>query len=76
MKKAEMREELKNMDIEEIVALQNLPIPLERWKNSKILLPTQYLAAVTHFFVYSQAVQNAPMTNKFVAQKFNVFQPI
>ena len=72
VKKAEMKEELKNMDIEEIVALQNLPTLLERWKKSKILLPTRYLAAAMHFFVYSQAVQNAPMTNKFVAKKFNM----
>ena len=72
VKKAEIREELKNTPIDEIVALQNLPTPLERWKDSKILLPTRYLAMATHFFVYSQAVQNAPMTNKFVAKKFNV----
>ena len=72
VKKAEMKEELKNMDIEEIVALQNLPTPLERWKKSKILLPTRYLATATRFFIYSQAVQNTPMTNKFVAKKFNV----
>ena len=72
VRKAEIREELKNTPIEEIVALQNLPTPLERWKDSKILLPTRYLAAAAHFFVYSQAVQNAPMTNKFVAKKFNV----
>ena len=72
VKKAEMREELKNMEIDDIVALQNLPTPLERWKNSKIFLPTRYLAAATHYFVYSQAVQDAPMTNKFIAQKFNV----
>ena len=72
VKKAEIKEELKNTPIDEIVALQNLPTPLERWKESKILLPTRYLAAAAHYFVYSQAVQNAPMTNKFVAKKFNV----
>ena len=71
-KKAEMREELKNMNIEDIVAIQNLPTPLDHWKNSKILLPTHYLAAATHYFIYSQAVQDVPMTNKFVAKKFNI----
>ena len=70
--KAEIRDELKGMDIKNIVAMQNSPTPLERWKDSKILLPTRYLAAATHFFVYSQAVQEAPMTNKFVAKKFDV----
>ena len=72
VRKAEIRDELKGMDIKKIVAIQNLPTPLERWKESKILLPTRYLAAATHFFVYSQAMQEAPMTNKFVAKKFNV----
>ena len=72
VRKAEIREELKAMDIKEIVAIQNLPTPLERWKDSKVLLPTRYLAAATHYFVYSQAVQEAPMTNKLVAKKFDV----
>ena len=72
VRKAEIRDELKGMDIKDIVALQNLPTPLDRWKDSKILLPTRYLAAAAHYFVFSQAVQEAPMTNKFVAKKFNV----
>ena len=72
VRKAEIREELKAMDIKEIVAIQNLPTPLERWKDSKVLLPTRYLAAATHYLVYSQAVQEAPMTNKLVAKKFDV----
>ena len=72
VRKAEIREELKAMDIKEIVAIQNLPTPLERWKESKVLLPTRYLAAATHYFIYSQAAQEAPMTNKLVAKKFDV----
>ena len=72
VRKAEIRDELKAMDIKHIVAIQNLPTPLERWKESKILLPTRYLVAATHYFVYSQAVQEALMTNKFVVKKFNV----
>ena len=40
VRKAEIRDELKSMDIKHIVAIQNLPTPLERWKESKILLPT------------------------------------
>ena len=72
MRKAEIKEELKSMDIKQIVALQNLPTPLERWKDSKVLLPTRYLAAATHYFIYSQAAQEAPMTNKLVAKKFDV----
>ena len=72
VRKAEIQEELKGMDIKEIVAVQNLPTSLERWKDSKILLPTRYLAAAVHYFIYSQAVQEAPMTNKLVAKKFFV----
>ena len=72
VRKAELKEELKQMDIKQIVALQNLPTPLERWKDSKVMLPTRYLAAATHYFIYSQAVQEAPMTNKLVAKKFDV----
>ena len=72
VRKAEIKEELKSMDIKLIVALQNLPTPLERWKDSKVLLPTRYLVAATHYFIYSQAVQEAPMTNKLVAKKFDV----
>ena len=72
VRKQEIKEELKTTDIKLIVADQNLPTPLERWKESKVLLPTRYLAAATHYFIYSQAAQEAPMTNKLVAKKFNV----
>ena len=72
VKKAELREELKNSSIEDVIAIQNLPTPLERWKKSKVLMPTRLLAAAMHYFIYSQAVQNAPMTNKGVAEKFKV----
>ena len=72
VRKQEIKEELKATDIKQIVAEQNLPTPLERWKESKVLLPTRYLAAATHYFIYSQATQEAPMTNKLVAKKFNV----
>ena len=71
-KEAETREELKNMSIDDVVMSQNLPTPLERWKKSKWLMPTRLLAAATHYFIYSQAVQEAPQTNKGVAGKFKV----
>ena len=64
VKRVEIQEELKNMDIEEVIEIQNLPTPLQRWKKSKVLMPTQLLAAATHYFIYSQAVQHTPMTNK------------
>ena len=72
VKKVEAREELKNASIETVIQIQNLPTPLERWKKSKVLMPTRLLAAATHYFIYSQAVQEVPMTNKGVAEKFKV----
>ena len=57
VKRAETREELKNMSIDDVVMSQNLPTPLERWKKSKWMMPTRLLAVATHYFIYSQAVQ-------------------
>ena len=70
--RARSRDEKKNMQIEDIIIEQNLPTPLDRWKDLKVLLPTRYLAAAVHFFVYSQADQVHPLTNKFVAEKFKL----
>ena len=67
---ARSHEEMRNMRIEDIIIEQNLPTPLERWKGSKVLLPTRYLAAAVHYLVYSQADEAHPMTNKHVAEKF------
>ena len=59
-----------NVKIEEIIIEQNLPTPLDRWKGSKVLLPTRYLAAAIHYLVYSEVDEAHPMTNKHVAEKF------
>ena len=63
-------EEMRNVKIEEIIIEQNLPTPLNRWKGSKVLLLTRYLAAAVHYLVYSQVDEAQPMTNKHVAGKF------
>ena len=47
-----------------------MPTPLNRWKDSKVLLPTRYLAAAVHYLVYSQVDEAHPMMNKHVAGKF------
>ena len=65
-------DEMRNTRIEDIIIEQNLPTPLERWKDLKVLLPTRYLAAAVHYFVYSQVDQANPMTNKFVLDKFDL----
>ena len=72
--RARSHDEKKNMRIEDIIIEQNLPTPLDRWKDSKVLLPMRYLAAAVHFFIYSQADQAYPLTNKFVAEKFKLSQ--
>ena len=61
---------MRNVKIEEIIIEQNLPTPLNRWKGSKVLLPTRYLAAAVHYLVYLQVDEAHPMTNKHVAGKF------
>ena len=66
------REEMRNVKIEEIIIEQNLPTPLDRWKGSKVLLLTRYLAAAIHYLVYSQADEVHPMTNKHVVEKFTL----
>ena len=65
-------DKMRNTHIEEIIIEQNLPTPLESWKDSKVLLLTRYLAAVVHYFIYSQADQAHPMMNKLVAEKFSL----
>ena len=70
---ARSHDEMWNTKIEDIIIKQNLPTPLARWKDSKVLLLTQYLVAAVHYFVYSQADQKNPMKNKLVSDKFNLF---
>ena len=65
-------DEKRNMRIEDIIIKQNLPTPLDRWKNSKVLLPTRYLAVAVHYFIYSQADQVHPVTSKFVVGRFRL----
>ena len=70
--RARSRKEMWNTKIEDIIIEQNLLTPLERWKESKVLLPTRYLAAAVHYFVYSQVDQKNSMTNKFVSDNFKL----
>ena len=63
---------MKNTDIEDIIAEQNLPTPVEGSAKLKPMLPMQYPAAAAYYFIYSQAVQERPMSNKPVAKKFNL----
>ena len=68
--RARSREEIRNVKIKETIIEQNLPTLLNRWKGSKVLLLTRYLAAAVHYLVYSQADEAHPMMSKHVAGKF------
>ena len=68
--RARSREEMRNLKIEEIIIEQNLPTPLERWKGSKVMLPTWYLTVAVHYFIHSQVDEANPMTNTHVSGKF------
>ena len=65
-------EQLKGMPIEEIVRDQNMPRPRPRWKESKIMLPSAYLAAAVYFFLYNTVDQSKSVSNQAVADLFMV----
>ena len=47
----ERAENLRNIPIEEIIKEQNVPVLVECWVNSSIMIPTQYLATMVYYFV-------------------------
>ena len=68
----EKAESLHNQPIEEVIASQNVPVPVLRWSESSIMLPTQYLAAMVYYFVASEADSTHMVTNKGVATMFKL----
>ena len=46
-------EQLKGLPIKEIVREQNMPCPVKRWTESKIMSPSSHLAAAVYFFLYN-----------------------
>ena len=48
-------EQLKNTPIEEIIKEQNVPVPVDRWVESSIMLPMQYLSVMVYYFIYVEA---------------------
>ena len=64
----EKAESLCNQPIEEVIESQNMPVPVLRWSDSSIMLPTQYLAAMVYYFVAAEA----EVTNKGVATMFKL----
>ena len=70
--RVEKAENLRNTPIEVIIREQNVPVPVERWVKSSIMIPTQYLAAMVYYFVYAEANPHIMVMNKGVAEKFQL----
>ena len=65
-------ENMRNTPIEEIIREQNVPVPVDRWVDSSIMIPTQYLSAMVFYFVYAEANPKLSVTNKGVAKLFKL----
>ena len=68
----EKAESLHNQPIKEVIESQNVPVPVLRWSESSIMLPTQYLAAMVYYFVAAEADSTRTVTNKGVATMFKL----
>ena len=68
----EKAESLRNQPIEEVIASQNVLVPVLQWSESSIMLPTQYLAAMVYYFVAAEADSTHTVTNKGVAAMFKL----
>ena len=70
--RVERAENLRNTPIEEIIREQNVPVPVECWVKSSIMIQTQYLVAMVYYFVYTEANPHLMVTNKGVVEKFQL----
>ena len=71
----ECQEKAKNMcnqPIEQIIEEQNVPVPVDRWASSGIMLPTQYLAVMVYYFVSAEANPKCNITNKGMSALFKL----
>ena len=68
----EKAKSLHNQPIEEVIKSQNVPVPVLRWSDSSIMLPTQYLAAMVYYFVSAEVDTTCTVTNKGVATMFKL----
>ena len=68
----EKAENLHNQPIEQIIKEQNVPVPVERWSSSSIMLPMQYLAAMVYSFIYAEANPDHNVMDKGVAALFKL----
>ena len=68
----EKAKQLRGLPIEDIIKEQNMPRPVERWVESKIMSPSAYLAAAVYYFLYSVVDQKKAVVNQAVADLFKV----
>ena len=68
----EKAEQLRGSPIEDIIREQNMPRPVERWAESKIMSPSAYLAAAVYYFLYNVADQKKTVANQMVADLFKI----
>ena len=68
----EKSEDLRNQPLKQIIEEQNVPVPMERWSNSSIMLPTQYLDTMVYYFVFVEADPRRTVTNKGMAALFKL----
>ena len=68
----EKAEQLQGLPIEDIIKEQNMPRPVERWVESKIMSLSAYLTAAVYYFLYSVIDQKKAVANQAVADLFKV----
>ena len=70
--RCEKAEQLRGLPIEDIIKEQNMPRPVERWVESKIMSPSAYLAVAVYYFLFSMVDQKKAVANQTVADLFKV----
>ena len=65
-------EQMRGLPIEDIIKEQNMPRPVERWAESKIMSPSAYLAAAVYYFLFNTVDQKKTIVNQAVSDKFKV----
>ena len=68
----ERAEQLRGLPIEDIIKEQNMPRPVERCAESKVMSPSAYLAAAVYYFLFSVVDQKKAVANQAVADLFKV----
>ena len=68
----EKAEQLRGLPIKDIIKEQNMPRPVERWVESKIMSPSAYLAAEVYYFLFGKVDQKKAVANQTVVDLFKV----